>query len=87
MGFPWPTGSGKGGESNGKGAERVRGGCKGQEGIGAEEGEDRIEREDKVKRRLSAQLIDNSTPTGINTRKPHMCVFACTHVHVPMCQS
>lgn len=67
--------------------EGAGGVSKGQEGIGAEEGEDRIEREDKVKRRLSAQLIDSSTPTGINTRKPHMCVFACMHVHVPMCQS
>lgn len=70
-----------------RGVQRGCGGCKGQEGIRAEEGEDRIEREDKVKRRLSAQLIDSSTTTGINTRKLRACVFACMDVHVPMCQS
>lgn len=60
-----------------------------QGGIGVEE-EDRMEREDKVKRRLSAQLIDSSTPTGINTRKMCVCVRecvrACVHVHVCMHQ-
>lgn len=79
MGLPQPTGSSSGKESNGSGT-----GNKGQRGRGAEE-EDRMEREDKVKRRLSAQLIDSSTPTGINTRKP--CVFVCVRVRVPICQS
>lgn len=69
-------------------------GDKGHGGTGAEEEEeDGIEREDKVKRRLSAQLIDSSAPTGINTRKLCVCVcaraqvFVCVHVCVPVCQS
>lgn len=59
---------------------------KGHGGTGAEEeeGEDRIEREDKVKRRLSAQLIDSSAPTGINTRK--LCVCARTSVCMRACE-
>lgn len=58
-------------------------GDKGHRGTGAEEEEeDGIEREDKVKRRLSAQLIDSSAPTGINTRKLCMCVRMCARTSV-----
>lgn len=76
MEFLQPTGS-----SSGKGSD---GSCtrnRGQGGRGVEE-EDRMEREDKVKRRLSAQLIDSSTPTGINTRKMGVCTCARAHARV-----
>lgn len=59
-------------------------GNKGHNGREAE-AEDRMEKKDKVKRRLSAHLIDSSTPTGINTGK--LCVFVCVHVCMPTCQS
>lgn len=79
MGIPQFTGSRGGKDSNGSGA-----GNKGHRGRGAED-EDRMQEKDKVNRRLSAQLIDSSTPTGINTRKQF--VFVCVHEHMPMCQS
>ena len=87
MGFPiGPRGPAVGESNKSYTGNKVQG-C-----IGVEE-EDRMEREDKVKRRLSAQLIDSSTPTGINTRKMcvyvRVCVRACVHVfvciHVHVC--
>jgi len=41
-----------------------------------------MQRKDKVKRRLSAQLIDKSTPRGMNKRKVCVCIRACVHVWV-----
>ena len=71
MGFPiGPQGPAVGEGNKSYTENKVKG------GMGVEE-EDRMEREDKVKRRLSAQLIDSSTPTGINTRKMCVCVCAC----------
>lgn len=77
MGLSQSRGSSSGKECNGSCT-----GNKGHRGRGVEE-EDRMEREDKVKRRLSAQLIDSSNPTGINTRK--MCVCMCARVCACMC--
>lgn len=60
-------------------------GCTGYKGQGAREVEERDRRKetkDKVKGRLSAQLIDSSTPTGINTRKVCICMHACASVCV-----
>lgn len=65
--------------------EKSNGSCTGNGGQGGRKGVekgDRMEREDKVKRRLSAQVIDSSTPTGINTRKMCVCMCACVHACV-----
>lgn len=70
MGFPRPIGN-----SSAKGSNGSCTGNRGRGGGGVEE-EDRMERGDKVERRLSARLIDSSTPTGINTRK--LCLYVCT---------
>lgn len=57
-----------------------------EQGIKGRKVEDRMESEDKVKRKLSAQLTDSSTPTGINTRKVCVCICArgraCVYVSV-----
>lgn len=62
-------------------------GCTGYKGQGAREVEERDRRKetkDEVKGRLSAQLIDSSTPAGINTRKVCVCMHSsasvCVHV-------
>lgn len=47
------------------------------QGIKGRKVEDRMEKEDKVRRRLSAQLTDSSTPPGMNTRKVYVCMYAC----------